>query len=117
MFTLTDQAFLLDILAEARTISELVEGFTYEQFLEDTRTRKAVERSFEILGLASKGMSKDFVQTHPELPWRWMVDTRNVIAHEYKKVNYALLWETIRIDIPDLIRMIEPLVPPDPDKK
>ena len=111
MFSHTDQAFLLDILTEARSIAELVIGLTYEQFLGDSRTRKAVERSFEVLGLASKGMSSDFVHAHPEFPWRWMVDTRNVIAHEYKKVNYALLWETIQMDIPDLIRMIEPLVP------
>jgi len=110
---LTDQAFLLDILNEARVILKLVKGMTYGEFLQDIRTLKAVERSFEILGMASKGMSQEFVHAHPELPWRWMVDTRNVIAHQYKKVNYALLWETIRFDIPELIQIIEPLVPPE----
>ena len=110
---LTDPAYLLDLLNEARIVLKLVDGMSYGEFIQDLRTTKAVERSFEILGTAVKGLSPEFRAAHPELPWRWMIDTRNVIAHQYKKVNHALLWETIQVDIPELIRLLEPLVPPE----
>jgi len=108
-----DQTYLLDILSEARALIGFVKDATYAEFIADARTRRAVERSFEIIGEASKAISIVFRESHPEFPWRWMADMRNLIVHEYRKVNYAVLWETIRHDIPDLIRLIEPLVPPE----
>lgn len=110
---LYDQTFMLDILNEARSIAEFTKGLTYAEFIQDLRTRKAVERSFEIIGEASKSLSKEFRAEHSELPWRWMIDTRNIIIHEYRKVNYAVLWETIQEDIPQIICILGPLIPPE----
>jgi uncharacterized protein with HEPN domain len=108
-----DTAYLLDILNEARAIGKFTRGMSYAEFLKDERTRKAVERSFEIIGEASNQLSAEFRRAHPEFPWRWMTDTRNVIIHEYRRINYAVLWETILYDFPELIRNLEPLVPPE----
>lgn len=50
-----------------------------------------------------------------DVPWRAMVDLRNVIIHEYGEVNYDRVWDVIREDMPRLIERIAPLVPPPGD--
>jgi len=36
---------------------------------------------------------------------------RNRLVHEYSRINLDKIWETVRDDIPMLIRQVEPLVP------
>jgi len=36
---------------------------------------------------------------------------RNQIIHEYFRINRQVVWDTIHNDLPELIRLIEPLVP------
>ena len=50
---------------------------------------------------------------HPEIPWLEIVGMRNRLVHAYFEVDVELLWETVQRDIPDLISLIEPLVPPE----
>jgi uncharacterized protein with HEPN domain len=39
---------------------------------------------------------------------------RNVISHEYDKVNYDAIYRIVRERLPELIVMLEPLMPPPP---
>jgi uncharacterized protein with HEPN domain len=50
----------------------------------------------------------------PEIPWQLIVGLRNVISHEYDKINYALIYRIAREEIPALIPLLEPLIPPLP---
>jgi hypothetical protein len=46
----------------------------------------------------------DAVKTaHPEVPWRAIRTTRNIVAHAYDDVNEEYIWEALRTDIPRLI--------------
>lgn len=38
---------------------------------------------------------------------------RNVVVHEYFRVNLEEVWRIVREDVPELIRLIAPLVPPE----
>lgn len=42
-----------------------------------------------------RSLSKSFSETHPELPWRQAIAMRNIIAREYGKIDYIILWEAI----------------------
>jgi len=55
-----------------------------------------------------------FREEHPEIPWRQIVGLRNVISHEYDKVNYTSIYRIAREQIPELIVLLEPLIPPLP---
>lgn len=39
---------------------------------------------------------------HPELPLTYAYEMRNVLAHGYYKVDLALVWKTIKRDLPML---------------
>jgi uncharacterized protein with HEPN domain len=42
-----------------------------------------------------------------------MVGLRNRLIHEYFRVDYGTVWDTIHNDLPSLIRQLEPLIPPE----
>lgn len=106
-----DDAYLLDILIAARKALKFVDGIDQTEFEKNELVQNAVMRPLEIIGEASAKISKEFRKSHPEIPWREMVGLRNRLVHEYFRINFGVVWDTIHNDLPKLIRIIEPLVP------
>ncbi len=113
-----DPAHLWDMSEAARAIVDFTKDITLEQFLAGGREmaimRLAVERELEILGEAARRVSLPFRNEHAEIPWKETVGLRNVISHEYDKVDYTEIYRIARKQIPELITLLEPLVPPPP---
>lgn len=110
-----DAGHLLDMLEHARGVARAVAGRTLTQYVEDENLRLAVERRIEIIGEAARRVSSGFQAAHPEIPWRKIVAQRNVLIHEYGEVEDEIMWDVARVSIPELVRLLEPLVPPPPD--
>jgi uncharacterized protein with HEPN domain len=108
-----DQALLLDMLDSARAVSEMVAGMGLQTYAADRRTRRAVEREVEIIGEAARKVSEAFRDAHSQIPWRKIMGQRHKLAHEYGEIEDAILWRVATIHVPELIAMLEPLVPPD----
>jgi uncharacterized protein with HEPN domain len=113
-----DPAYLWDMIEAARAIVDFTRDLTPEEFLTPGRSgeimRLAVERELEILGEAAHRVSLPFRNEHVEIPWKEMVGLRNVISHEYDKVDYMEIYRIVCERIPELITLLEPLVPPPP---
>lgn len=113
-----DPAYLWDMLEAARAIADFTHDLTLSEFLaaemDKEITRLAVERKLGILGEAARRVSSRFREEHPEIPWRQIVSLRNIISREYDKVNYTLIYRIAREQIPELITLLEPLIPPLP---
>lgn len=56
----------------------------------------------EIIGEAANRVSEDIRARHPEVPWRAIVDFRNLLAHGYEYVLLDRVWQVIVADIPPL---------------
>jgi len=106
-----DEVYLLDILIAAQKALKFVEGIDRNEFDENEVVQNAVLRPLEIIGEAAGKISKDFRARHKEIPWGDMIDLRNRLIHEYFRVDYGAVWDTIQDDLPKLITQIEPLVP------
>jgi len=50
----------------------------------------------------------------PEIPWRSIVDQRNVLVHAYDEIADERIWRLTRNEIPLLIERLAVLVPPLP---
>ena len=109
-----DAALLWDMLDAARDIAGFVSGTGSARFESDKVLRLAVERQILVIGEAARRISATFRAAHAEIPWTAMVGQRNVLAHEYGEVLVERVWLVATVDIPDLIRKLEPLVPPAP---
>lgn len=67
-----------------------------------------------VIGEAAKKVSGGFKDTHPEIPWNSIIGQRNVLAHEYGEVLLERIWIVATERIPELIRLLDPLIPSPP---
>lgn len=108
-----DEIFLLDMLLAARDGLEFLRDCPREAFDRDRMRQLAVIKSIEIVGEAAAGISEEFRSAHPELPWRDIVGMRHRLVHDYFEVDLDQVWKTAREDLPQLIAVVEKLVPPE----
>ncbi|SRR6266511_3074504 len=106
-----DEVYLLDILIATRKALKFVEGIDRKEFEDNEIIQNAVMRPLEIIGEASAKISKEFRKAYPNIPWREMVGLHNRLIHEYFRIDFSAVWDTIHKDLPNLIELIEPLVP------
>ena len=106
-----DDAYLLDILIAARQALKFVKGVKKSEFEDNDLLQSAVMRPLEIIGEAASKISSKMRKANPQIPWNEMVGMRNRLIHEYFRVNYEAVWDTIQRDLPALILQIEPLIP------
>lgn len=111
-----DEAYLLDILIATHKVLKFVSGVNRNTFEKNELLQSAVIHPLEIMGEAAGLISENFREKHPEIPWHKMIGMRNRLIHEYFRVDYGVVWDTIQKDVPELVRLIEPLVPPDETK-
>jgi uncharacterized protein with HEPN domain len=109
-----DQQRLADYLAHITEAIERIERYTEDMdevaFLSNQLVQDAVIRNFEIIGEASNNIEKhypDFAAAHPELPLSFAYQMRNAVAHGYFKVDFEIVWRTIRRDLPGLHTQIQ----------
>jgi uncharacterized protein with HEPN domain len=78
----------------------------------------AVCRNLEIIGEASAKLDLTYREQHPEIPWRSIIDTRNVLIHAYDQVKPLLLSDIVERDIPNLLGAVNGLLAAsDPDNE
>jgi uncharacterized protein with HEPN domain len=108
-----DSVYLLDILKAAKLALNYLKGKTKEEFSQDIQCQDAVIRRLEIIGEAAGRISTATTDKFPDLPWKKMVGMRNIMIHEYEDIDLAIVWDTVQNDLPPLIALIEPLIPPE----
>jgi len=111
-----DDAYLLDILLAARRALEHIHGISREQFQSSELLQDALVRPLEVIGEAAQRISDEYKESHGEIPWFKMTGMRNRLIHEYFRVDYGAVWDTVQKDVPELIDLILPLVPEDTDE-
>ena len=109
-----DRVYLWDMLTAARAVVDSARGRTLAEYEADLLLRSAVERQIEIIGEAARRISKDFVHAHPEIPWRPIQAQRYVLAHDYGEIKHDRIWRIAETHVPELIALLEPLVPAQP---
>ena len=95
------------ILDELTFLTTHIEGLEFEELLEDELLQRGVVRSLEIIGEASKNISLEFKETHPEIEWKMMAAMRDKLIHHYFQVNWKIVWNVLTKEIPPLKVQIE----------
>ena len=112
-----DDAYLLDMLLAARKVLRFSRDLGWERFSHDDLVQNAVMRQIQIIGEAARKVSPQYQQEHAEIPWDEIIGMRNRLVHEYFRIIPRRVWDVVEKDIPELVRLIEPLIPPDESQK
>lgn len=101
---------LADMLEAINEMQQFTEGLTYETFILDTKTFKAVFANALILGEAAKNLPEDLQEEASSIPWHKLRGLRNRLAHAYFDVDSKTLWLVATKDAPTLITTLQELL-------
>ena len=68
--------------------------------------RRAVVRSLEIIGEATKKIPADIKVKWNTIQWKNMAGMRDRLIHDYMGVNYTIVWDVMKNKIPDMHKQI-----------
>jgi uncharacterized protein with HEPN domain len=106
-----DLAYLWDMREATSDIVAFVKGVKYPRFIQNRMIRYAVERQLLVIGEAANHVSVKFREVHPEIPWHQMIGLRNLLTHEYGEIKVDRIWNAATVSVPELLRMLERLIP------
>ena len=84
---------------------ENIESYTVEgkeAFQQNRMMQDAVIRNLEIIGEATKLLSSEMREQYPDIPWRKMAGLRDVLIHDYLRVDLEEVWMIVDMNLPDL---------------
>jgi uncharacterized protein with HEPN domain len=99
--SVSDLELARHIWAECSFIMTHAQGKTKDLALEDKLLTKALERSIEIIGEASKKITAEFKSIYPHIEWKKMAGTRDHLIHHYFGTDYDILWDIVENKIPE----------------
>lgn len=94
--------FIADILESIDAIEDFVIGCDYESFFNDRKTYSATLREFIVIGEAIANLPDELKNQFPNVGWRLIKDFRNFIVHEYFGIDSSIVWDAVKLELPEL---------------
>lgn len=105
-----DQVFLNHILDEINFLIKETEDKKFEEFIKNEVLKRACARSLEIIGEAVKNLSNDFKKSHTGIEWKKIAGLRDKMIHDYFGVNWDIVWDVIKNQIPRLKGQVDSML-------
>ncbi len=95
--------YIESIQENIELIFEFIKGISKEQYLDDIKTKMAVERSLENIWEWVKHLSAEIKKDiSKELPWKEMAWMRDILVHDYLYVDDDIVWDVIINKLPEI---------------
>jgi uncharacterized protein with HEPN domain len=98
---------LNDILENIDWIIHYTRDYGYREFVEDRRTRDAVERCLLRISEVARKLEGIVDEIASDQPWSDIRALGNVIRHEYDSVDPAVIWSIVENDLLPLAKAVE----------
>lgn len=85
-------------------------GLSYEDFFGNAVLCKALCKSIEMVGEASKRIPDSLKSKYPKVEWKKIAGTRDKLVHDYFDIDYELLWDIVQNKLPELKIDIERII-------
>lgn len=105
-----DRVYLHHILDAIGSIQRYIAGISYEDLVRNELVQDGVVRRLEIIGEASRNLSEEFRERHPDVPWHRIIGMRNRIVHAYFSLDLKAVWDAATLDVPELKARIEEIL-------
>ncbi|MBD2161590.1 DUF86 domain-containing protein [Limnothrix sp. FACHB-1083] len=104
-----DYVYIGHMIDNANKAISFIAGLNRSDFDQDEQLRLAVTHLLQIVGEAARRVSVEFREAHPEIPWKAIVGMRSKVVHDYFSVDDDVIWDTIKNDLPALVKQLETL--------
>ena len=98
---------MLDAALDAR---KFLGKATFEELQRDRKLGNAIVRSLEIIGEAAANVTKTTQAKYPEIEWPVIIGMRNRLIHAYFDINYHIVWQTVKENLPPLIEQLQSIL-------
>ncbi|MCD4825907.1 MAG: DUF86 domain-containing protein [Phycisphaerae bacterium] len=105
-----DGVSLKHMLDHAREAVEMSDNRVREDLHRDRMLELSLIRLVEIVGESATRISLECQRRHQYIPWQQARGMRNRLIHGYDAVDLDVLWDTVRIDFPQLIVALQKAV-------
>lgn len=106
--------YVEDMIRSAERVLEYTRGMDQDAFVGNQLRYDATIRNLEILGEAAAQIPEPVRDALPEVPWRQIVATRNVLIHGYIGIDDDVLWSIVQEDVPKLLEALRRLSKGEP---
>lgn len=101
---------LVDILEALETIRDYVEGSLEDPSIGSPVVLDAVLFRLIVIGEAAKNVSVESQEAAPDVRWSDYAGLRDIIAHQYFRIQKQIIEDTVKGDLPELLRAVERLL-------
>ena len=105
-----DSAAIYDIIQASEDIMCSMQQVSFEELAMNREKQAAILYFFIIIGEATKRLSGEFRASHPEIDWDGMAGMRDILAHQYDRVNIQVVWDVVQTDLPPLLDSLQALL-------
>ena len=102
-----DEVLLADIIINLQIVIDFTKDDDFISFSTDLKTQYAADRCFEIIGEAARNLSEEFILENPDIEWYKLIAFRNVLIHEYFRVDRNIQWNIINQTLPGLLSQLK----------
>lgn len=105
--SLSDKKQIQNILKHIERIETFMKGRTKRDLVEDLQLEQAVSLSLAMIGEAAAKLSITYKEKFPDIQWTKIKGFRNRIIHDYDGLDFDIVYQTIKIFLPELKGQLE----------
>ncbi len=100
MSSRTPSVVIADVLRCIEHVDSYTSKLSFDDFSSNFMVVEACLYNIQVIGEAVNQLADDVKTSNPQIPWTLIKGMRNRLIHEYFGTDLALVWSTIRNDLP-----------------
>ncbi len=105
-----DISYLWDIDDACNDILQFINGTSFIDYENDKMKRFAVERQLLVIGEAANHLSVECRNNNPNIPWKFIIGLRNIIAHDYGEILVSRIYRIATENVLELRADIQKII-------
>ena len=105
-----DKIFLEHVLESINKIEKTKNGLNKDKFENNSDVIDSTLRRLEVIGEAIKNISQELKNKYPEVEWKRIIGTRDILIHAYFSVDMEIIWDIVSNKLPELKRTINKIL-------
>ncbi|MFQ5732736.1 MAG: DUF86 domain-containing protein [Planctomycetaceae bacterium] len=110
----SDRERLLDVQEDIERI-EKYSARGRDAFEQDELIQTWIVHHLQIIGEATRALSEQTRDAHPNIPWKQINGMRNILVHHYFGIDVPVVWSVVENDLQPLKNDVQQILDSQPD--